>query len=151
MDSPNTTPTTNVQHVTKKSSDELLRKFADPETDTDTDTDDEAKKVPKRRRRSRESGGGDHDHQISCESPFSSNGHSSILVERRSLLPVAPVRKSALLRQLGIRGRAHLRAREIRHKSLFGTIGKVRLLFLLLFVFKIFFLLFFFFCRNIGV
>ncbi|GMN55883.1 hypothetical protein TIFTF001_025002 [Ficus carica] len=123
MDSPNTTPTTNVQHVTKKSSDELLRKFADP--DTETDTDDEAKKVPKRRRRSRESGGDDHDHQISCESPFLSNGHSSSLVERRSLLPVAPVKKSALLRQLGIRGRAHLRAREIRHKSLFGTIGKL--------------------------
>ncbi|EXC04790.1 hypothetical protein L484_007899 [Morus notabilis] len=116
----NSSSSTNVQHVTKKSSDELLRKFAELDDEAPVAA---AKKVSKRRRRSAESrgeGGGDQN----CESP--SNGHGSSLVESRSLLPTAAAtaRKSALLRQLGIRSRAHLRAREIRHKSLFGTIEK---------------------------
>lgn len=107
--------------MNKKSSDELLRKFAE------SDDEGEKKKssaAAKRRRRRLESGGA-----WGCESPLSGG-----LAERRSLLPAAPRKKAAVLRQLGIRGRAPLRAREIRHKSLFGAIQKVSsiLIFLLL-------------------
>ncbi|KAI5318614.1 hypothetical protein PRUPE_7G077000 [Prunus persica] len=108
-----------VQHVNKKSSDELLRKFAD--------SGDEAEEAPekkqvirvsKRRKvRNRASGEGEQ-----CESP--SNGKNS-LVERRSLLPAAGTKNKALLRQLGVHGRAsQLRARDIRNKSFFGAIHK---------------------------
>ena len=105
----------NVQHVTKKSSDELLRKFAD--------SGDEAEKkdlrVAKRRKKSRVVREGRQ-----CESPL--NG-STALVERRSLLPLAAAatRRSALLRQLGF-GRAQIRARDIRNKSVLVAIEKVR-------------------------
>ena len=80
--------------------------------------------VVKRRKRNgwarrRESGG-----YSQCESP-SGNGNSTSLVERKWLLPPASTRRSTLLRQLGI-GRSQLRAREIRNRSLFGTIEKVR-------------------------
>uniref|UniRef100_A0A803QP05 Uncharacterized protein n=1 Tax=Cannabis sativa TaxID=3483 RepID=A0A803QP05_CANSA len=116
MDSDNS----KVQHVTKKSSDELLRKFAD-----DDESPAKSKELvrAKRRRKSRE--GKEND---DCESP-SSNGQASKLGERRSLLPSpAPARKSAVLRQLGINGRVRLKGRDIRHKSLFGTIEKVGLI-----------------------
>ncbi|KAI4348778.1 hypothetical protein L6164_009457 [Bauhinia variegata] len=116
------TVTASVQHVTKKSSDELLRKFSD--SDSDSDSGDKARerkrdlRVAKRRRKSRVFG---EDGQ--CESPLNSFG-STALVERRSLLPLAATRRAALLRQLGI-GRAQLRAREMRSKSLLGAIEKV--------------------------
>ncbi|KAK6232289.1 hypothetical protein QUC31_010484 [Theobroma cacao] len=113
-----------VQHVTKKSSDELLRKFAELEGDDDDKgpARKELRVVVKRRKRStgtalrrRE---GDYSQ---CESP-SGNGSTS-LTERKWLLPPAVTRRSALLRQLGI-GRSQIRAREIRNRSLFGTIEK---------------------------
>ena len=107
-----------VQHVNKKSSDELLRKFADDEEALAKSK--ELLRLSKRRRRSQESRECDQ-----CESP--TNGQGSKLVERRSLLPTQ-AKKSVLLRQLGIHGRARLKGREIRHKSLFGTIEKVRLI-----------------------
>jgi hypothetical protein len=117
----NSSRTTTVQHITKKSSDVLLRKFAE------MSGDDEAKKLElarvlrrksKRRRTRRDIEGGN-----SCESPSHYNS-SSTLVERRSLLP--PVtRKSALLRQLGI-GRSQLKARDIKNKSILASIKKVR-------------------------
>ena len=108
------TDANNVQHVPKKSSDELLRKFADEESPAKRE-----RRVSKRRRRSLENKENDP-----CESP--SNGQNSIsLVEKRSLLFPGKSRKS-LLRQIGIHGRAELRAREIRHKSIFGSIEKVR-------------------------
>ncbi|XWS66443.1 hypothetical protein CRYUN_Cryun05aG0199700 [Craigia yunnanensis] len=114
-----------VQHVTKISSDELLRKFAELEDDGDKGSSrTELRVVVKRRKKNggwvsrRKESGGDSQ----CESP-SSNGSSS-LVERKWLLPPpAATRRSTLLRQLGI-GRSHLKAREIRNRSLFGTIEK---------------------------
>ncbi|RDX88430.1 hypothetical protein CR513_29988, partial [Mucuna pruriens] len=88
-----------VQHVTKKSSDELLRKFAEA---------GDSNKAPKKKRTERGGGGG-----------------AAALVEKRSLLPPQATRKTAalLLRQIGI-GRAHQRTRDFRNKSLFGTIEK---------------------------
>ncbi|KAL2320856.1 hypothetical protein Fmac_029825 [Flemingia macrophylla] len=87
--------TAKVQHVTKKSSDELLRKFAE------VGSQEQSKRRKKRR-------------EDDCDSP--SNGGAA-LVERRSLLPLRGPRKSVLLRQL--------RVRDARNKSsLFGTIHK---------------------------
>lgn len=116
----------NVQHVNKKSSDELLRKFAEDETPPKKQL-----RLSRRRKSSRSATVrgrvGDQ-----CDSPSDNGsahaGYSSCtsLAERRSLLPSA-TRKSALLRQLGIHGRSNLRlrARDIQNKSLFGTIEKV--------------------------
>ncbi|TKY53255.1 hypothetical protein E2542_SST24781 [Spatholobus suberectus] len=84
-----------VQHVTKKSSDELLRKFAEV---------GDSNNAPKKKKKRREEGG-------------------TALAERRSLLAPAATRKTALLRQIGI-GRAHLRTRDFRNKYLLGTIPK---------------------------
>ncbi|KAE9593893.1 hypothetical protein Lal_00036330 [Lupinus albus] len=92
-----------VQHLTKKSSKELLNKFADESL--------KKKKlelgVIKRQKKSR----GMREDQ--CDSY--SNGGAAV-VERRSLLPAAMTRRSVLLRQL--------RARDVRNKSLLGTIQK---------------------------
>ncbi|KAJ1396040.1 hypothetical protein SESBI_27348 [Sesbania bispinosa] len=91
---------TKVQHLTKKSSDELLRKFAD-----EGGQKKELRIVIKRRKKGRED---------RCDSP--SNGGAAV-VERRSLLPPSVTRRSMLLRQL--------RARDIRNRSsLLGTIHK---------------------------
>ncbi|ESR43120.1 hypothetical protein WN944_004601 [Citrus x changshan-huyou] len=117
MDSENSNA--KIQHVNKKSSDELLRKFAEL-----GDEKKEARKelrLAKRRKRIMSSSGrrgGEY-----CESPLNNNGSGS-LVERKWLLPpAAAARRPPLLRQLGI-GRSQLRARDIRNKSLFGTIEK---------------------------
>ncbi|XVE96106.1 hypothetical protein REPUB_Repub02eG0192600 [Reevesia pubescens] len=115
-----------VQRLTKKSSDELLRKFAELEDDVDkASARKELRVVVKRWKkngsgsaRRRESGG----YSTHCESP-SGNGSSTSLVERKWLLPPAATRRSTLLRQLGL-GRSQLKAREIRNRSLFGTIEK---------------------------
>ncbi|KAM0993145.1 hypothetical protein ACFX2I_008862 [Malus domestica] len=116
------TPTTcaSVQHVTKKSSDELLRKFADSGDEADAPASKRmVVRVSKRRKRSRVNGEGDHQ----CESP--SNGKTTGLVERRSLLP-AGTKNKALFRKIGIHGGrgSHLRATDIRNKSLFRSIHK---------------------------
>lgn len=136
MDPPTPTPTptrttvtatasASVQHVTKRSSDELLRKFADSGDEAEASAKKQVARVlSKQRKRSRKSGEFDQ-----CESP--SNGKSSSLVEKRSLLP-AGTKNKALLRQLGVHGRS----RDIRNKSLFGTIHKVRFLSLQLHVFQ---------------
>ncbi|KAI9077282.1 hypothetical protein K1719_040726 [Acacia pycnantha] len=92
-----------VQHVAKKSSDQILRKFAH--------LDSPSPKIKSKRRCSIA--------ESHCRSP----SHGSALVERRSLLPPAATRRSALLRQLGI-ARARLKARDIRNRSLFGTLEK---------------------------
>ncbi|EEF31662.1 uncharacterized protein LOC8267068 [Ricinus communis] len=124
MDTTNVSAAT-VQHVTKKSSDELLRKFAEV-GDDDNDTA-EAKKMSKRRKRSirkdntAAAGGRGEVSSLSCESPAHCNT-TSALVERRSLLPVV-TRKSVLLRQLGI-GRSQLRARDIKNKSILVALEK---------------------------
>lgn len=111
-----------VQHVTKKSSDELLRKFADSGDEAEVPARKQlAVRVSKRRKRSRVNGEGDHQ----CDSPL--NRRSTGLVERRSLLP-AGTKNKALFRKIGIHGGrgSHLRATDIRNKSLFGSIRKVR-------------------------
>ncbi|XP_004493586.1 uncharacterized protein [Cicer arietinum] len=97
-----TAPTTDakVQTVTKKSSDELLRKFAE----VGSDEKKELRLIKRRKKRM----------ETQCESP--SNGGTTV-VERRSLLPPTVSRRSVLLRQL--------RGRDIRNKSsLLGTIHK---------------------------
>ncbi|KAF3442644.1 hypothetical protein FNV43_RR16560 [Rhamnella rubrinervis] len=111
----------NVQHVNKKSSDELLRKFAEDEAPPKKEL-----RLSKRRKRSRSATArGQCDSPSNNGSSSTSNGSSTSLVERRSLLPSA-TRKSALLRQLGMHGGSHLRlrARDIQNKSVFGTIKK---------------------------
>ncbi|KAF2307776.1 hypothetical protein GH714_031627 [Hevea brasiliensis] len=100
--------TTTVQRVTKKSSDELLRKFAEL-------GEDEPKKRLKKSKTRKE-----YSLSASCESP--SHYSSTTLVERRSLLPQL-TRKSVLLRQLGI-GRSQFRARDIKNKSILVAIEK---------------------------
>lgn len=109
-----------VQHLTKATSDELLSKFAEVGSESDKNnkpTNVKELRLSKRQKRSRtnpDAGG-------NCESP--SNCGAS-LAERKSLLPPASRRSAALIRQLGI-GRAKLRARNLRNKSIFGTIEKV--------------------------
>ncbi|KAE8731163.1 Phosphatase 2C family protein [Hibiscus syriacus] len=106
-----------VQHVTKKSSDELLRKFAELEEDGDGDKGAALRRelrlmAAKRRKRS----GSARSRRESSDSP-SNNG----LVERKWLLPpAAATRRSTLLKQL----RSQLRGREIGNRSIFGTIEK---------------------------
>lgn len=134
-----------VQHVNKKSSDKLLRKFACDDPDTEEDDNIEAspnklkslqlavskrKKISKRAREI-------HDEQY-CESPLSNNGkNTKIVAEKKSLLQApSNSRKSVLLRQMGIHNRAHLRlrVRDFRNKSLLGTIEKVTLFLFLSFI-----------------
>lgn len=118
MDSENSNA--KIQHVNKKSSDELLRKFAEL-----GDEKKEARKelrLAKRRKRMMSSSGrrgGEY-----CESPLNNNGSGSLVEMKWLLPPAAAARRPPLLRQLGI-GRSQLRARDIRNKSLFGTIEKV--------------------------
>lgn len=119
-----------VQHVTKKSSDELLRKFADSGDEAEVPARKQlAVRVSKRRKRSRVNGDGDQQ----CESPLSGK---SGLVERRSLLP-AGTKSKALFRKIGIHGGrgSHLRATDIRNKSLLHSIHKVR--FFLFFIYTL--------------
>ncbi|GMI64712.1 hypothetical protein like AT2G42110 [Hibiscus trionum] len=111
-----------VQHVTKKSSDELLRKFAelDDHYNKGVAFGKELRTMEMKRRKKnglgrprRESWAGGH-----CDNP-SNNG----VVERKWLLPPATTRRSTLLKQLGM-GRSQIRAREIRNSSIFATIEK---------------------------
>ncbi|GKV34560.1 hypothetical protein SLEP1_g42923 [Rubroshorea leprosula] len=106
----------NVQHVNKKSSDELLRKFAELEEEAEARAKE--LKLQKQRKRNARRGSGQ-----GSESPSNNGGGG--LVERKRLLPPATLpRRSTLLRQLGI-GRSQLiRAREIRNRSLLGAIEK---------------------------
>ncbi|KOM30380.1 hypothetical protein LR48_Vigan1293s001200 [Vigna angularis] len=89
--------TAKVQHVTKKSSDELLKKFAEVGCD----------EGGKRRRKKRK------EHDL-CD--FDSPSTGGAAVERRSLLLPRLTRRSVLLRQLRVRNKS----------SLFGNIHKVR-------------------------
>ncbi|CAH2058411.1 unnamed protein product, partial [Thlaspi arvense] len=91
-----------IQHVNRKSSDELLRKFADPDVDESKST--------KRRRKSASN---------SRENGVDIESNTIGLVERkRLLLAPASKRRSLFLRQLAS-GKSHL-----RNKSLVRTIGK---------------------------
>ncbi|XP_077246350.1 uncharacterized protein LOC143886296 [Tasmannia lanceolata] len=102
--------TCTVQHVNKVSSDQLLRKFAELESEPNCES-------PKktgfggRRRRKRSRISSDRDNN---ERPIVRNGS---LIDRKSLLSPENQR-SALLRQLGI-GKSGIRAREIIINGLF--------------------------------
>uniref|UniRef100_A0A6N2MQM4 Uncharacterized protein n=1 Tax=Salix viminalis TaxID=40686 RepID=A0A6N2MQM4_SALVM len=104
----NNSSSSTVQHVTKKSSDELLRKFAE--------TSDGAKKLELANGVKKE-----EDKKGSWNPSYYKS--SSSLAERRSLLPPAPTRKSLLLRQLGI-GRLQLKARDAKNRSILASIDK---------------------------
>ncbi|XP_058098224.1 uncharacterized protein LOC131243126 [Magnolia sinica] len=92
-----------VQSVPRASSDQLLRKFADLDSEIDRNPSEKAESNG-RRRRKRSRTASDKDH---CESP-TKNGS---LVERKLLLPPAN-RRSALIRQLRI-GPPVLRSKEM--------------------------------------
>lgn len=96
-----------VQHVTKKSSDELLRKFAEVGA---------VAVVKPRRRRGRIV----RENIEQCESPVGGVGGGGV-VERRRLIPAAGRNK------FGIgNGRSQpLRVRDFRNKSILGAIQKV--------------------------
>lgn len=124
-DTDNSTAAARVQHVTKKSSDELLRKFAEVGSALD---DKKELRLAKRLRRSTKAGVFNQGRMYVDQSP-SLNGVSVSIVERKCLLPpvVSSRRKPTLVRRLGI-GRAAVRAREIKNKSILGAIEKVRFL-----------------------
>ncbi|KAK3227220.1 hypothetical protein Dsin_007082 [Dipteronia sinensis] len=109
-----------VQHINKKSSDELLRKFAQVGSDS-IGKEVVVLRVSKRPKRSSTR----TTTTTTRDRDESHSNNNSSLVERKWLLPpVVATRRSALLRQLGI-GRSHLRsARDINNRSLFGTIEK---------------------------
>nr|GMD47909.1 probable protein phosphatase 2C 68 [Ipomoea batatas] len=97
-----------VQHVTKASSDELLRKFAEVGSESE---DKRELRIVKRRKRIQAAAAG--------KEAVSFNGGSAV-VERKSLLaPAGSKRSAALIRHLGI-GKARVRARELRNKSFMG-------------------------------
>ncbi|XP_031103225.1 uncharacterized protein LOC116006863 [Ipomoea triloba] len=96
-----------VQHVTKASSDELLRKFAEVDSESE---DKRELRIVKRRKRS--------------QLAVAAAAGKEAVVERKSLLaPAGSKRSAALIRHLGI-GKARVRARELRNKSFLGTIEK---------------------------
>ncbi|KFK37048.1 hypothetical protein AALP_AA4G205700 [Arabis alpina] len=97
---------TQIQHVNKKSSDELLRKFADPDVDEPKST--------KRRRKSKEKSV-----VVDIESNTNSNNTIGLVEKKRLLLaPASKQRRSLFLRQF-VSSKSHL-----RNKSLVRTIGK---------------------------
>ncbi|KAF8045821.1 hypothetical protein N665_4374s0004 [Sinapis alba] len=101
------TEATQIQHVNRKSSDELLRKFADP---------DDVDKSTKRRRKSTTT----RDNGVDVESNMTSTTTTGLVEKKRLLLAPAVVskRRSLILRQIAS-GKSHL-----KNKSLVRTIGK---------------------------
>lgn len=110
-----------VQHVAKASSDQLLRKFAEVGSDSKDKISAKELRLAKRVKRSqarKECGGHGYG-----DSNAKSSGTS--LAERKSLLPSAASHKPvALIRRLGM-GKAKIRAREIKNKSIITAIEKV--------------------------
>ncbi|KAL0452969.1 UNVERIFIED_CONTAM: hypothetical protein Slati_1275000 [Sesamum latifolium] len=97
-----------VQHVAKSSSDQLLRKFAEVGSDPKDKTSAKELRLAKRVKRNQ----------------ASKSSGSTALAERNSLLPPTAAHKPmALVRRLGM-GRARIRARELRNKSLITAIEK---------------------------
>ncbi|KAI3910545.1 hypothetical protein MKW98_027827 [Papaver atlanticum] len=105
-----------IQHVNKVSSDQLLRKFAVMEEDySSKKKQDSILKRDKKRYRK------DDDNKENENSPS-----RSMIVERRSLLPITNRRSSSgLLRKIGIgRSAQVIKAREMKNKSFVRAIGK---------------------------
>ncbi|XP_009766469.1 uncharacterized protein LOC107799904 [Nicotiana tabacum] len=104
-----------VQHVTKASSDQLLRKFA--EMGSESEDKALAKKelrLAKRRKRI----------QPTVNGSSTTTTTTTVLGERNSLLPPAGSQRSvALIRRLGI-GKAKIRAKDFKNRSFLGTIEK---------------------------
>lgn len=103
----NTVSSSRVQHVAKASSDQLLRKFAEVDSDSKPKNPAKDLRLAKRVKRNQEK----------------SSVSSLALAEGNSLLP--PRKKAALMRRLGI-SRAKIKAREIKNKSIITVIEKVR-------------------------
>ncbi|KAI3868005.1 hypothetical protein MKX03_035221 [Papaver bracteatum] len=106
-----------IQHVNKVSSDQLLRKFAAMEEDySSKKKQDSILKRDKKRCRK------DNDDNKENENSPS----RSMIVERRSLLPITNRRSSSgLLRKIGIgRSAQVIKAREMKNKSFVRAIGK---------------------------
>uniref|UniRef100_A0A7C9F1N7 Uncharacterized protein n=1 Tax=Opuntia streptacantha TaxID=393608 RepID=A0A7C9F1N7_OPUST len=120
-----------VQHVTKASSDELLRKFA--AMDSDSDTEPSSASVKRRKTNRHKKNKTNAGEQLEEGTWDQSPGMSMRMVERRSLLPQYHQsnqrgrRSGELIRHLGI-SRPHrlgLRgSRDFRTKSVFSTIEK---------------------------
>ncbi|RZC77369.1 hypothetical protein C5167_001499 [Papaver somniferum] len=106
-----------IQHVNKVSSDQLLRKFAAMEEDyvSKKKQDSILKRDKKRCRKDKD------DNKENENSPS-----RSMIVERRSLLPITNRRSSSgLLRKIGIgRSAQVIKAREMKNKSFVRAIGK---------------------------
>ncbi|GAB4843778.1 hypothetical protein Ancab_013743 [Ancistrocladus abbreviatus] len=112
-----------VQHISKASSDQLLRKFAEVGSESVTDVSTrKAIGAAKSRRRCRKNVEGDRWVGHSSQNDSKGGCANSTLVERKSLLPPAS-RRTGLLRQLGI-AKSQLRARDFKNKSLVATIEK---------------------------
>lgn len=111
-----------VQHVNRKCSNELLRKFSNSGDEGDG-SEPELTSALKRWKRSSRARVSSRAARESYDSPIHGSGGS--LVERRSLLPAATRRRSVLLQRLGIVRSAQLRARDIRNRSVLGAIEKV--------------------------
>ncbi|KAK6124615.1 hypothetical protein DH2020_041645 [Rehmannia glutinosa] len=104
-----------VQHVAKSSSDQLLRKFAEVGSDSNDKISGKELRLAKRVKRSqaRKECGGENKAKT-CNS----------LPEKKSLLPTPNSHKqTALIRRLGM-GRAKIRAREIKNKSIITALEK---------------------------
>ncbi|CAA3029070.1 Hypothetical predicted protein [Olea europaea subsp. europaea] len=107
----NTNPNTaKVQHVTKASSDELLKKFA--EVGSESNDKSLAKKELRLAKR------------VNRSQAANNGGGCSGQGERKSLLPPATSRRPvALIRRFGI-GKAKTRTGEFKNRSILGTIEK---------------------------
>ncbi|GAB4851532.1 hypothetical protein Ancab_030934 [Ancistrocladus abbreviatus] len=109
-----------IQHLSKASSDQLLRKFAELESSDDASTRMAIRAV-KRPRKCRKNADGERYDGDGTGNDLSGSG-SARLVERKSLLPRAS-RKSGLFRQVQV-GKSKPRARDFKNKSVVGTVEK---------------------------
>lgn len=129
----NNNASSKIQHVTKKSSDELLRKFA--QVDSEKEDKAAAKKelqLAKRLKRSTSRinkaaafGHGRVNVDQSSSLIGTGTNNASINVEMKSLLPPRTSRRSGkLARRLGIGKATKVRARDIKNRSIMGTVAK---------------------------
>lgn len=114
-----------VQHVTKASSDELLRKFAGTDSDSDSDSGNEissSRKSPAKRRKISRNKNRSNYREDEEQSLSKEDGNGSLSL-RKSLLAHQRGRKSgSLLRHLGISRSHHVRG--CRNKSVLGALEK---------------------------
>ncbi|CAI9097445.1 OLC1v1033875C1 [Oldenlandia corymbosa var. corymbosa] len=113
-----------VQHVGKKSSDELLRKFAEVGSASD---DKKELRLAKRMKRSSNvkamKAGIFSQGRMYVDDGDQGSGLNGAIVERKCLLPPVPVPASSRKTSAVVVVR-RLRVRDIKHKYIFGVIGK---------------------------